>query len=121
MIVGGYAAKCGNITACNFQWSSNQTPTVSSVAQNGSILNIIGTGFSTIINLNTVTIGAVGRCNVTAATSTSLSCTILTAPAGAQTVRVNVDGKGLATSVSIITANVPLQVTSISPTQGGAG
>lgn len=84
-------------------------------------LTIAGTGFSTTPSSNKVIIGPTGSCIVTAATTTSLTCTINAAPSGTYGVQVNVDGKGLATGTSSFTVNIPLQITSISPTIGGAG
>ncbi|CAF2963963.1 unnamed protein product [Rotaria sp. Silwood2] len=121
VLVGGYPSKCSGISTCDFQWLSSQTPTVSSIVQSNMILTITGTGFSSITSANTVIIGTSGSCTVTSATTTSLVCTIAAAPSGTYTVQVNVDGKGLASGTSSFSVNVPLQVTSISPIQGGAG
>ena len=85
------------------------------------VLTITGTGFSTTASLNTVIIGASGSCAVTTASATSLTCTIAAAQAGTYPIQVNVAGKGLATGTSSFTVTVPLQVSSISPTTGGAG
>jgi hypothetical protein len=85
------------------------------------VLTITGTGFSTTPSSNTVIIGASGSCTVSAATATSLTCTIAAAQAGTYSIQVNVAGKGLATGSSNFTVTVPLQVSSISPTTGGAG
>jgi hypothetical protein len=84
-------------------------------------LTITGTGFSTTPSSNAVIIGTSGVCTVTAASSTSLTCTISAAPEGTYPIQVNVAGKGLATGTSSFTVTVTLQVTSIFPTQGGAG
>ena len=121
MIVGGYPTQCIGKNTCDFQWSSSQTPTVTSVSQSGQTLTISGTGFNPINSSNTVIIGTSGRCTVTVATVALLVCTISAAPSGTQSVQVNVNDKGLATSASVFTATVSLQVTGISPMQGGAG
>lgn len=81
----------------------------------------MGSGFSTTASANTVVIGTSGSCTVTSATSTQLVCTISSATAGTYGVQVNVDGKGLATGTSSFTVTVSLQITAVSPTQGGAG
>ena len=94
---------------------------MSSISQSSLTLTIAGTGFSTTASSNQVIIGSSGSCTVTSATTTSLTCTIASAPSGTYGVQVNVDGKGLATGTSSLTVNIPLQVTSISPIQGGAG
>jgi hypothetical protein len=85
------------------------------------ILTITGTGFSTTVSSNNVTIGTTGSCTVTAATTTSITCTISNGPSGSYDVGVNVDGMGLASANGTYTANIPLQIASISPMEGGAG
>lgn len=85
------------------------------------VLTITGTGFSTTLGSNNVLIGSSVQCNVTSATSTSITCTIGNAPAGNYSVTVNIAGKGLASVSSAFLATIPLQITSFSPSQGGAG
>ncbi|CAF3592631.1 unnamed protein product [Rotaria sordida] len=121
VFVGGFPSQCSSNSTCDFQWLSSQTPTVTSIVQSSMTLTITGTGFSTIPSSNTVIIGTSGSCTVTSATTTSLLCTIAAAPSGTYNVQVNVAGKGLASSTSNFTATISLQVTSISPIQGGAG
>lgn len=84
-------------------------------------MTITGTGFSTTGTSNNVTIGTTGSCTVIGATTTSITCTISNGPSGSYAVGVNVDGMGLASASGTYTANVPLQIASISPTEGGAG
>ncbi|CAF1377186.1 unnamed protein product, partial [Adineta steineri] len=120
VFVGGYPSLCSDNT-CDFQWLSSQTPTISSVTQNGMSLTITGTGFSTILSSNTVLIGTSGSCTVLSATTTSISCTISNAPSGIYTVGINVTGKGYALESTSFTVTIPLQITSISPSSGGAG
>ena len=121
MFVGGYPSQCVGSGTCDFQWLLAQTPTVSSISPSGMTLTITGTGFSTTLSSNNVIIGTSGVCTVSAATTTSLTCTISAAPAGTYGVQVNIAGKGLATGTGGTTVTIPLQITSISPTQGGAG
>ncbi len=120
-MVGGYPSQCTTSGSCDFQWLSAQTPTVSSVSQSGMTVTIAGTGFSTTPSSNLVIIGTSGICTVTAASTTSLTCTISAAPAGTYSIQVNVAGKGLATGTSGSTVTISLQITSIYPTHGGAG
>ncbi|CAF4410944.1 unnamed protein product, partial [Rotaria magnacalcarata] len=87
----------GNGT-CDFQWLISQTPSISSISQNGMTVTITGTGFSTTARENTVLIGSTGSCAVTVASITSITCTIGDAPSGSYSVNVNVRGKGLATN-----------------------
>lgn len=121
VFVGGYPSRCIGSGTCDFQWSSTQTPTVTNVVQNTMTLTITGTGFSTTATSNTVIIGTSGVCTVTAASATSLTCTISAAPAGTYGIQVNVADKGLATGTASFTVTITLQVSSISPTLGGAG
>ncbi|CAF3664415.1 unnamed protein product [Rotaria sordida] len=121
VFVGGYLSKCSSSNTCDFQWSITQTPSVTSIEKNNMTLTIIGTGFSTIASSNEIIIGTEGLCTVTSATTTSLICTIIDAPSGIYTVQVNVVDKGLATGTSNLTVTIPLQITSISPIEGGAG
>ncbi|CAF0745209.1 unnamed protein product [Adineta steineri] len=121
VFVGGYPSHCTGANTCDYQWLQAQTPTVTSITQNTMTLTITGSGFSTTPSENNVTIGTSGTCTVLSATTSSLTCTIAAAPAGAYSVQVNVAAKGLATGTSSFSVNVPLQVTSITPIQGGAG
>ena len=120
--MGGYPSYCSNINnSCQFQFLVSQTPVITSVAQHGLTLTIIGNGFSSSAQSNTVLIGDNGLCRVTNANSTTLFCTIISSPSGTQVVRVNVDGKGYASCNVICTVTVPLTVTSLEPSTGGSG
>ncbi|CAF4171105.1 unnamed protein product [Rotaria magnacalcarata] len=121
VLVGGYPSQCVGNGTCDFQWLISQTPSISSISQNGMTVTITGTGFSTTALENTVLIGSTGSCAVTVASITSITCTIGDAPSGSYSVNVNVRGKGLATNNGNLTINVPLQITSFSPNQGGGG
>ncbi|CAF3925163.1 unnamed protein product [Rotaria sp. Silwood2] len=122
VFVGGYLSKCANTNnSCQFEWSLIQTPTVSSIVQSGMTLSITGTDFSTVLDDNIVLIDVINSCIVTAATSTSITCTIDNAPSGTYTLSVNVVGKGLASNSANLTVTIPLQIASFSPSQGGAG
>ena len=121
VFVGGYPSQCSGSDACDFQWLAAQTPSVSSIVQNDMVLTITGTGFSGTANSNRVIIGTSGTCPIVSATTTELTCTITDAPSGDYTIQVNVLDRGLAMGTSSFTVNISLQITSISPTQGGAG
>jgi hypothetical protein len=121
VFVGGYPSLCSGNDTCDFQWLTSQTPTISSVVQSGMSVVITGTGFSTTLSSNNVTIGTIGSCVLSAATATSITCTINNAPSGNYSVEVNVYGKGLASASGNFTVSVPLQITSILPITGGAG
>jgi hypothetical protein len=98
-----------------------QTPTLTSVEQNATVLKIHGTGFNPSTELNTIFIGETGSCNVTLANTTLIICTIINSPSGWQIVQVNVDEKGFALSNTSFTVNVPLHIISFEPSEGGAG
>lgn len=65
----------------------------------GDSLTITGTQFSSTSSENTVTIGGTA-CDVTAATPTSITCTVGNGPERAFPVMVNVVGKGLAANTA---------------------
>ncbi|CAF3954248.1 unnamed protein product [Rotaria sp. Silwood2] len=121
VFVGGFLSKCSSSNACDFQWSTTRTPSVSSIEQNDMILTITGTDFSTTASSNEIIIGTEGSCTVILSTTTSLICTIIDAPSGTYSVQVNVADKGYAIGTSNFTVTIPLQITSISPIEGGAG
>jgi len=121
VLVGGYPSQCVGNGTCNFQWLTSQTPSISSVAQSGMTVTITGTGFSTTASENIVLIGSAGSCIATAASTTSITCTIGNAPSGSYSLSVNVGGKGLATNSASFSVSIPLQITSFSPNTGGGG
>jgi len=77
-----------------------------------------GTGFDGSAANNNVTIGGV-TCNVTAATSTQITCTLGNGPTGVRNVVVNVLGQGQASGT--VTFTYTSDITSISPTSGSIG
>lgn len=120
--MGGYPSYCSNgNNSCQFQFLVDQTPVIISVVQHGLDLNITGDGFSSTTQSNTVLIGDIGLCRVTDLNTTTLLCTITSSPSGRQVVRVNVDGKGYASSTGVDTVIVPLTVTSFEPNTGASG
>ena len=119
VFVGGYPSQCQG--TCDFQWLAAQTPSVTGISTSGMTLTITGTGFSATPSSNTVLIGTSGTCTVTSSSTTSIVCTISAAPAGTYGIQVYVAGKGLATGTSSSTVTVPLSITGISPSTGGAG
>ncbi|CAF3962866.1 unnamed protein product [Rotaria sp. Silwood2] len=122
VLVGGYSSYCSNTDSnCPFQWSTQQTPLIFAVNQNGSIVTIDGIGFGSTIESNIVSIGENGSCNVTEVNTTSIICTIVNAPSGQQSVQVNVINKGFAWSNESATVVVQLSIISFQPTRGGAG
>lgn len=121
VFVGGYPSNCTSNDACDFQWLTSQTPSVTSITQNGMVLTIAGTGFSAAQSENTITIGTEGSCTASSASTVSLTCTVAAAPSGVYTVQIYVANKGIATGTSTLTVTIPLQITSFVPTEGGAG
>lgn len=121
VFVGGYPSQCSNNNACDYQWLTTQTPSISSITQSDMVLTITGTGFSTTTSSNAVIIGTLGTCIIISTTTTSLTCNITDAPSGNYSVQVNVADKGFAMDSSSFIVIIPLEIISILPTQGGAG
>ncbi|CAM4838515.1 unnamed protein product [Rotaria magnacalcarata] len=122
VLVGGYSSWCAKENNnCEFLWSIDHTPTITSVVQNGALVTIFGTGFSNEFSANIITIGKNGSCNIVSANTTSIICTIVNAPSGPQILQLNIVEKGLASSNDIVIVNVPLLITSFDPTGGDVG
>ena len=102
-----------------YTYSTALTPGVTSISPQsgarGDTLTISGSVFSSAPNDNIVKIGE-AECNVTASTSSSITCTIGAHAAGSYDVEVVVTNKGSATSSE--TFQYILEATSISPTTG---
>ena len=103
----------------NYNYSSSDTPTVSSVSPNsgvtGDSISISGSGFSATSSENTVTIDGV-ECSITNADASSIDCDVGVHSAGTYVLQVHVQGKGYATSSTDF--EYSLAITSTSPTQG---
>ncbi|CAF4657274.1 unnamed protein product [Rotaria sp. Silwood1] len=122
VVVGGYPSYCSNTdNNCEFQWSINHTPQITSVIQSGTAVTISGSGFSTRPESNTISIGENGRCDVQTASATSILCNIINAPSGQHVLRLNVADKGLASSNTTFMVQVPLFITSFVPNGGDSG
>lgn len=104
---------------CSYQYKSDQTPTVTGVSPDtisgSTTLTVSGTNFGTDTSAISVTIGG-EVCSVSAATDTSLTCTVPSAPVGDQSVNVNVASLGKASTTVVVTSSPIL--TSISPSSG---
>ena len=94
---------------------------VSGTSALGTSITVSGTRFSSTQADNTVTIGGVD-CNVTAATSTSITCDVGNGPVGDYKVEVNVAGKGFAShDSSDVMFTYTADITGISPSAGSLG
>ncbi|XP_069121982.1 fibrocystin-L-like [Argopecten irradians] len=97
MLNNDVPTKCSG--TCNFEWLTTRTPTVIGISPGtglpGTVASITGTGFSGTPSDNSVMIGGVA-CVATAATTTSITCTIGSGSEGISKVNVNVAGYGLA-------------------------
>uniref|UniRef100_H2YG49 Uncharacterized protein n=1 Tax=Ciona savignyi TaxID=51511 RepID=H2YG49_CIOSA len=112
-------------TSCGFQWQADSTPTLASVApssgSSGDSVTLTGVvkQFTTTAD-NVVTIGGV-PCVATAASDTSVTCTLGNSPGGTQALAMTVAGKGWKTgsvSTTVATFTVVSIVTSIVPASG---
>ena len=103
-----------------FTYSSASTPTVTSInptsGTTGQILTISGSNF--ISGQTSVSIGG-AACSLTNVSSSSITCTVGSSPAGSQSVVVSVSSIGK--SNSNIQFQYSLQVNSASPTRGSYG
>lgn len=133
VVANGVPAACAptapgaGTEACAFTGDSAKTPAVTSVAPSTTLdfgaaeqleLTIAGTGFSATKELNEVTVGG-AACVVSAATATSLTCTIQAAgtPAGERPLRVRVINDGYADPTAVPTLTVKtLRIDTITPT-----
>jgi hypothetical protein len=111
-------------SACLFSYSSTIVPTVTALSQSvvtaGDVLVITGTQFAPSTSGNVVTLGA-ATCNVTAASSTSITCVVPVAAAGEFPLVVTVlEGSrgyaALATDIPLI--QYALSVTDVDTQQG---
>ncbi|KAL4228989.1 Fibrocystin-L [Mactra antiquata] len=107
---------------CSFQWDSSVTPSATSVTPTsgslGDSVTISGSGFSAVTSENTVTIGDIA-CNVTASTTSSVTCDVGNGPLGLSSVIVTVEGKGSASGSVDFTYTA--DILSISPSSGTLG
>lgn len=122
VLVGGYSTRCSqDEDSCEFQVSPNQTPQITSVQQSGTSVTIYGNGFSSQPESNMVSIGEQGTCNVQTASPTQIVCSLMNAPSGPQSLRLNIADKGFASCNHSITVNVPLTIVSFNPIGGDSG
>ncbi|XP_048575327.1 fibrocystin-L-like isoform X2 [Nematostella vectensis] len=124
----------GNCSESLFEFTSEATPTLTSVSPTnisaGNELTLTGTGFSTDCSKNSVLIGST-NCSVTTCSETEIKCTVGSGDGGVQTVRVIVEDKGNAqersarkrrsvspSHVPFTTINVVPTVSDVSPNRG---
>jgi hypothetical protein len=116
--VDGQPALCRGNCAFAYLVSS---PTITSMTD-GSTVNFTGTDLIANTSAVKVTIGG-AACAVTAATTTSVSCTKTSGVVGTHTPKVYYELKGLAVYASGVSASVTfaLTITSVSPATGAIG
>ena len=95
--VSGFLSLCGDGADCSFSYDSSLTPSISGVTDalvDGSVeLTIAGTGFTTDPADFSISVG--GRnCEATAATATSVTCTLENGPAGDFDINLWVKSRG---------------------------
>jgi hypothetical protein len=103
-----------------FTYSSSSTPSISSITPSsgtaGQSLAIVGSNF--VSGQTSVTIGGT-PCTITSISSTSITCTVGSSPAGNQPVIVSVSSAGKSSASTLFAYS--LHVSSVSPTQGSYG
>lgn len=107
---------------CSFHWNTSVTPAVTDISPTtgslGTTVDISGTQFSAVETENNVAIGGV-TCNVTASSTTSITCDLGNGPLGLSYVVVTVEGLGRASGNVEFTYTA--DILSISPTSGSLG
>ncbi len=103
-----------------YTYSSSSTPTISSISPTSgtSGQSIVISGSNFVSGQTSVTVGGT-TCGISAISSTSITCTVGSTPAGSQPVIVSVASNGK--SNSNIQFNSLLQVNNISPSRGSFG
>ena len=119
--VNGFMANCA-ADDCSFTHDASLTPALDSVASSGDELTITGSGFTTDIADFVVSVGSLG-CEVTAATESSITCTLESGSAGVYDVSVVVKSLGLSTQPAAgqLTHEVTMAIFSNSPSEGSMG
>ena len=107
--------------SCAFEFSSSQTPTVTSVSPtaistNDTELTIVGTGFGSDSNAVNVSLGG-APCDISDITATTITCLAEEPIVGTHAVDVYIDGKGSA-DASSVTVTVNAIISSVFPTAG---
>ena len=119
--INGIPSDCSG--SCSFTWDSSLTPTLTSVSPTFggyyTLITLTGTGFSTNMAENVVTVG-VAACTVASATDTEITCTVGEGNPGDRPVSVLVTTKGAAEQASPVTFTYSFSVSGISPSSGSA-
>lgn len=119
--VGGNALPVSCNTSCNYNYSTDLSPTVSAVSPatvntSSTSLTITGTMFGTSASDVTVTVGGV-PCVVSGSVSdTSIMCDVGDVPVGTHTIDVRLKGKGKAVTSSTVQSLAT--ISSFSPSSG---
>lgn len=125
VVVNGLTAACGAVGgSCNFEYSADLSPRVTSIIPLHSYpgitdITITGIGFKESRTLNSVTIGPTA-CEVTSANTTYITCFLprQTAVAGTFTPVINVYNLGNAVIPSGLQHTVEMTIDSVYPTNG---
>ena len=119
--VNGFLANCA-AEDCSFTHDASLTPSLDSVSGTDDEVTITGSGFSTDITDFVIRVGDLA-CEVTAASESSVTCTLEAGSAGVYDVSVVVKSLGIATQPSSghLTYQVALTIFSNSPSEGSMG
>jgi len=120
--VNGFLSLCAGGADCSFSYDASLTPTITGVSDalvDGFVeLTIAGSGFTTDETDFTIDVGG-RKCVATAATATSVTCTLENGPAGDFDISLWVQSRGKASGS--VTFTLSLAVDSFSPTSGSVG
>ena len=120
--VSGFLSTCASDATCSFSYDSSldtEISAVSSALVDGSVvLTIDGSGFTEDALDFDVDVGG-RKCSVTAASASSITCTLEDGPAGDLDVSVWVKSKGKA--AGSVTFTLSLEIVSFSPASGSVG
>jgi len=123
ILVGTNPAVCST-SSCTYQWADSVTPSLNTVSPSSvsgpQTLTLTGQNLNPTgsVSLANIHVAINGRpCNVTAATNSTIQCTIESLPVGNYSIATSIDGVGKVISSPILTSNAA--VSSVSPISGG--
>ena len=119
--VNGFMANCA-AEDCSFTHDATLTPSLDSVSGTDNEVAITGSGFSTDVSDYVIRVGDLS-CDVTAASETSVTCSLEAGSAGVYDVTVVIKSLGMATQPATgqLTYEVAMTIFSNTPSEGSMG